>query len=733
MKRTVALTCILKNELHNLQRFCESVAGCFDEYHFTDTGSEDGSVAWLMHDAEKYLQCSPDQLHIHHFKWINDFSAARNMAIPFIKSDYWMWMDLDDVLYNKTSFLAWKKEGINFAEFWYVPYHYALKEIKYDGEPAVSFIRERIIKTSLGFRFKDFVHEGIDIRDAGKHVESGAVKSFSVKHLRTHDEMLADKGRNISLLEMNKNNLSPRLEFYYGKELFDLKKYQECVDILKENVKKKEVEQGDRILAFQYLIHSLIFTEKYVDAIQYGILGIQMEPNRAEYHCLVGEAYLRMNEPFKAVPFFSAAKYCMNAASQGLSHEFSYSEGYSFIPRMNLAQIFTNVQQFEKAIDELMPIKDQYPEAKALYDFNVKAIKSTTIPKDEELEQTNDVVITCINQNAYPWDEKIYYEKGLGGSETAAVEMAMHLKKLTTGRVIIFQHRDSDWVSPSGVEYIRAPELHEYFQKYKPALHVAWRHVGKFTNAKSVVWSHDLMTLGAENHQNYDFMLALSGAHRDFLVGLHDVPEDKIIITRNGINPDRFKDVGVIKKEYARVIWPNSPDRGLEWAIKVMDLVVKEIPEATLHCYYGFDNMKKYGLAERAKNIENMFCTRPWIKYHGNVPQDILAEDFMKSEVWLYTSTFYETFCISAIEALSARAYPVVRRFGALKNTMSEADEKGWADILDVDMSDETVPLFADRVIAAIKEKKHEKIDFDPKNASWLSVANDWVSIFNLK
>lgn len=92
MKKTIAMTCILKNELHNLPRFCESIAGCFDEYHFTDTGSNDGSVAWLMHESEKFLNCPADKVHIHHFRWIDNFAAARNHALPMITTDYWGWL-----------------------------------------------------------------------------------------------------------------------------------------------------------------------------------------------------------------------------------------------------------------------------------------------------------------------------------------------------------------------------------------------------------------------------------------------------------------------------------------------------------------------------------------------------------------------------------------------------------------------------------------------------------------
>lgn len=730
MRKTIALTCILKNELHNLPRFCESVRGCFDEYHFTDTGSTDGSVAWLMNDVDKYLG-SDAKVFIHHFSWIRNFAAARNYAIEFVNSDYWMWMDLDDVLFNKENFLAWRDEAMSTADFWYVPYHYALKELSADAEPAVSFIRERIIKKDTGLQFTDFIHEGIDIRKSMRPIMAQVVSSFSIKHMRTDAEAAADRGRNLEILEENKDILSPRLEFYYGKELFDHHKYAEAARVLRENVKRKEMEQGDRIMAFQYLVHSLNFLEEYGEAIKYGILGIQMEPNRAEYHCLVADSFIKLGEPNKAIPFFSAAKACHNSAAGGISHEFAFGESYSFIPRMNLGHIYTSQGRFEEALAEVRPLLPN-EKAKEMVDFCEKAIRDTKIPPNEKLLEVDDIVITCPFPNAYDWDEEIYKSKGLGGSETAAVEVAMHLKKITGKSVKVFQHRKEKFISKSGVEYIPAPELHHYFQKYKPQLHIAWRHTARFTNALSVVWSHDLQTPGAENHQNYDKILALSEFHKTFMMGTQGVPRDKILVTRNGINPSRFAPFLDEPKQPGKVVWSNSPDRGLEFAIEIMDLVHEQMPEAELHVFYGFDNMYKYGLGQKADNLKHMFCTRPWIKYHGNVDQVRLAAELCSSEVWLYPASFIETYCISAIEALAAKTWPVVRRFGALKSTMRQAEERGWGDILDVDMNDEAIPIFADKVLSALKEQKYKKIDFDSETVSWASLAHEWVEMFKL-
>ncbi len=62
-----------------------------DEIIVVDTGSEDATkeIAAKMTD----LICD--------FKWVNDFSAARNFTFSHATKDFILWLDADDVLLEK--------------------------------------------------------------------------------------------------------------------------------------------------------------------------------------------------------------------------------------------------------------------------------------------------------------------------------------------------------------------------------------------------------------------------------------------------------------------------------------------------------------------------------------------------------------------------------------------------------------------------------------------------------
>ena len=75
---TVSLCMIIKDEEAVLARCLESVRDCVDEIIIVDTGSSDESKKIAAGFTDK----------IYDFKWIDDFSAARNYSFSKGSMDY---------------------------------------------------------------------------------------------------------------------------------------------------------------------------------------------------------------------------------------------------------------------------------------------------------------------------------------------------------------------------------------------------------------------------------------------------------------------------------------------------------------------------------------------------------------------------------------------------------------------------------------------------------------------
>ena len=724
---SLSLCLIAKNEAHNIPRLFESIRGCFDEIIFTDTGSTDDTLAVAQEWADKI----GTPIKMEFFAWIQDFGAARNYSFSHATKDFVMWLDLDDALDDAASFIQWRDYAMEYATYWMAPYDYALNS---DGTPAISFSRERVIQRGIT-KWKYFIHEGMT--PAGNVQQ---VSSWRVKHHRSEADQKADRSRNIKIIESRIKELDSRLTFYYGKELYENNQAQKALDVLTEVSGREDLELHDRVLALQYACYAAMAeadkrvaahqSELLVRAIQTAHLGLQLDPQRAEYFHVIGECNLKMGRLPCALPAFAAAEHCIeNSPAGGKSSGaiFSFSPLYGEIPKLQKAKIYFNLGDLDKSEVEAKACMEKFNsvEAKNIYDEiqRVRPLIALTGDKTD----TNDIVFTTPPQTAYPFDEEIYETKGLGGSETALVHMTKWLQKYSGCNVKVFQQRDNDKVMPSGVEYISNAKLNEYMSSNNPKAHIAWRHNIKLTNAPTYLWCHDLVTPGCDVVNNFDYIFCLTNFHKNYVQAMQGISPEKIIVTRNGIDPKKFEFERPLKNKN-KIVWMSSPDRGLGRAIFVMDRLRKNHPDLELHVYYGLENLYKYGLGALADDLKKMMADRPWIKYHGFTEQSKMYRDVADAVVWLHPCNFIETYCITALEMLTLGIYPVTRRLGGLENTLADAENTGMATLLDHDcVSDQEMEAYEKATENALLGEKWKSVSLNPTTLSWESLAKDWL------
>jgi len=87
-RHTLALVVIARDEAPRIQRLLRSVAPYVDAMHVLDTGSTDTTPA---------LATACGAL-VHHLRWPDDFSAARNVALDLAAADWHLVLDADEWL-----------------------------------------------------------------------------------------------------------------------------------------------------------------------------------------------------------------------------------------------------------------------------------------------------------------------------------------------------------------------------------------------------------------------------------------------------------------------------------------------------------------------------------------------------------------------------------------------------------------------------------------------------------
>lgn len=728
MKRpSLALTAICKNEESHMERWLKCWMPLVDHIYLTDTGSTDKTLD-IIRDV------GGDKVTLLHFDWIKDFAAARNHALPFIKEDYIVWSDLDDSITNPEGFVKWRDSIMYMCDVWLAAYDYA--HDPKTGQSVCSFMRERVWKNNKGLKFYSFVHEGLLLNVPNLVINQ--TPAFEIRHLRTVEDLAKDKGRNLDVFKYHEQKgmaFDSRQLYYFGKEYFEADDIDNAIKYLGMAVQKLDLELHDRIISLQYLALALFKKEKFVECISIAQQGLLVAPSRAEFYVVIGDAYIKMNKIVEAIPSYMAATKCIGANPNGFgSFIFSHATAYGPYPLTQLARCFLNLQQFQEAEKFAVEADTKFPnEESALLLKEIRRLTSGVF-SFKDAKECDDIVITALG-GAYEWDSKVYKEKGVGGSETAAIQMATHIRNLTGRRVIVFNTpRTEDYVDENGVEYLKAERIQAYFSSHKPALHIAWRHSVKLTDAKTIVWSHDLFTPGT-NQGDYDKYLCLSEFHKNYVNTVHGIPEEKIHLTRNGIVKELWKDVDASKKNPNKILYVSSWDRGLDRCINVLDLVRGEFPDIELHVFYGAHNMKAQPgpMRDLAERLEKMMADRPWIKNHGAVKQSDLYKHYQDASLFVYPLNFIETYCISLLEVLACKVFPVVRSFGAVTSTLGPYADKGMGELIPFDAAtiDETMK-WADIVKKHLKEKSWEKVEFDLEANDWQHVAKQWIEDFGL-
>jgi glycosyltransferase involved in cell wall biosynthesis len=144
-KPRLSVCMIVKNEERFLGQCLASVKDIADELIVIDTGSTDRTVEI----AREY------GAHVGHFKWCNDFAAARNASIAPATGDWILFLDADEELAANTQQALHKHFQITQIALFRLPIINS-----HQGESSRSFV-PRLFRNISGITFIGCVHEGV--------------------------------------------------------------------------------------------------------------------------------------------------------------------------------------------------------------------------------------------------------------------------------------------------------------------------------------------------------------------------------------------------------------------------------------------------------------------------------------------------------------------------------------------------------------------------------------------
>lgn len=174
--------------------------------------------------------------------------------------------------------------------------------------------------------------------------------------------------------------------------------------------------------------------------------------------------------------------------------------------------------------------------------------------------------------------------------------------------------------------------------------------------------------------------------------------------------------------------------RGLECLLGMWKDIKKEVPDAELHIYYGWESW--VGLEGKDSFYLRMTRKLDELKdygviEHGRVSHTELADRMKECQVWAYPTEFPEINCITALKANAAGCKPVITSVAALTET--GGPEATYFDTKVIYTDDYTKKKFKDEIIKQLNNPDNDKskqTEFAKKH-DWSEIAKQWEVVIN--
>lgn len=756
----------LKSETALLERLLDNIHDYVDGIYITNT--TDGGDGNVEEIAKKY------GAELSYFKWIDDFSAARNFNFSQVPEeyDYIIWSDTDDVWRGLENLKGHLESGRDGYAFWYL-YHFDENK-----QPTVAHKKTMVVKNDGSFIWKGAIHEDMDCE---REYDMAFVEDVERMHLTSEERIDEAKGRNerIAAKTYKKDKKDPRNAFNYGNTLVAVGKYDEARKIFEKFLKESHSEDekylvrqrlasiyhtlGDRDKAEEHLLTCVGLKPSWPDAFlqlgqyyfdtsdldkaeSYILQGLVRKPayhamivfNPRDYDYnpmnLLAKVYFRKNRPDLALPLLEGCLKILpdDEKTKELVEEMrkEVDKLEKILTILNELKKLTDKKSLKQRIEELPTEQRSHPGICQLYNANFTKEQSTG----------KDVVIYC-GFTVHEWNPELFMKKGFGGSEEAVVNLSKHYAKRGFN-VEVYAN-----VGPMRVEHegVMWKPFWEFNPNNKADFMILWRSPKMCDydlNADKIfIDLHDVINPGEftkDRLKKIDKVFVKTEFHKSLFP---NIPKDKFVVIPNGQNIDDFKE---LEKDPMLIINTSSPDRSMEAATEIFSRVKEQVPEAKFYWAYGWDVFDAANAGDNEKkewkNKLDKQMKEAGVFQLGKIPQHEVAELYEKAAIYLYPTEFAEIDCISVKKAQLAGCKVIATDFGALDESIqhgvkihSKKTGKNWCKPYQFSFGvedEEQKEAFVSETVKALKEGV---IDMSAarefgKSFAWDIIGDRWIN-----
>lgn len=688
----LALAVIIKNtkeEVELLNRCLDSLKGSYDGLFVTYTSKEE----------EDFIGGLKYKANLSHFKWVNDFSKARNFNFSQVPEDYdfIMWTDSDDIWLNSEAIRGILEQGYDAVGTWYAYDHDEW------GNCTVAHKKTMIIRNGDAHWVGALHEELIPNRD----LRIGLATELKRVHQPTknHQQEASERNELISKEEYERNKEDPRMGWNYGNSLISVGKAKEAIEVFNEFIEETGSTE-EEYLAYLRKAEAHLSINQVKEAKRSLQMAIGLKPAYPDAYLRMGQIMFDENSLDDAVEYTGRALTLKPPTDSIIVFN---PRDYDYNPIMLLAKTYykkgkydtclallkevqkivpeskdiknyideiqnelDNLQRVDDLIDEIMSIEDIEKRKKAILKLpkDLYSHPKVCVLRNKHFVKTEssgkDVVFYC-GLTTHIWNPIMFKTKGVGGSEESVIHLSKRFAKQGYN-VEVYANVGNDEIIEDGVHW----KPFWMFNKADKVDHlILWRSpklVDYDPNATNIyVELHDVVKEGEFTKKRLEKIKKIfvkSHYHRQLFPNLKD---ELFAVIPNGFELDSPD----VKRDPYLLINTSSPDRSLNTLPDLFKRVKEKVPQAKMKWAYGweiFDNSYENNPKKMAwRNETEASMNEAGIENLGRLSQKEVSKLYKEARIFAYPSVFPEICCISLTKAQAGGAIPVTTDFGVFK------------------------------------------------------------------
>ncbi len=703
------------------ERMLKSVAGKVHGVFVAYTGSGD-------HDRELSAVLDPEIFPegcICPVGWDDDFALARNQSFDLVyehmqahsadpgsQFDWILWLDCDDVVPEHVDLQAViRTMRTKRAHGAFVNYNYSLDP---DTDTVfASHMKGRIFRTDIDWTREDPIHENCHGPIATRLTTIPA-GDFSVNHLRGN--VTNKRSRNRAIVERwyNENPDNLRAKMFMAHEL------KAEAELLPSGPQRFELLNAALLVYRDYIGLSEPDDDSYAcnrqvadilmqlgrinDSINIDLQGIKMQPSWPASYCGITETLYRSGEYDGAVQW---ADITLRACQVPETLHVFNNLDLNYRPLMFKAAALRKLGRQDEALkiyrnEAALIYHDQHLEGQITETIQEIGARKVDV-SEKNLRSIHDMnwgkqpeksIAFFLTPHVEPWNPDTLRKSGLGGTETCVIKIAEELG--ARGWRVVIYGEPGDWQGRKvgNVEWYHSSYFHPD-QPFTAVVGVRFPPIfdANVNTQAKLLWLHDVNVGdiryfdGHDRFNEVDAIITPSDWHALHTRRVYGESSATPIVIPNGFDRDVFchSESDSMARDPNRMVYASSPDRGLERLLDLWPEIKKQMPNAWLEIFYGWDTIDAIindGAAHApqllsfkkriVEMIENLGGKEGGIFWRGRVSQETLSSSLRRASVMPYPANFMETFGIVFVQAMTAGCIPVVPDLGALPDLVGD-------------------------------------------------------------